>query len=74
MANKIGTFVLSFIGLGLAYTLIAGFIISGYTRLFASGYGHHLEMLYAPLLGGISALIHAALIANRPSKEPASNK
>lgn len=68
MANKIGTFVLSFIGLGLAYTIIAGVIISGYTRLFASGYGHHLELLFAPLLGGIAAFIHAALIASKPNR------
>lgn len=66
MANKIGTFVLAFIGLGFVYSIIAGLIISGYTKLFVSGYGHHLELLFAPILGGIPALIHAFLIANRP--------
>jgi len=66
MANKMAKFVLIFIGLGFAYSVIAGLIITGFTKLFVSGYGHHLELLYAPILGGIPALIHAVLIANRP--------
>jgi ammonia channel protein AmtB len=65
---KVATFVLTFIWLGFVYSIIAGIIISGYTNLFVSGYNHHLELLLAPIFGGISALIHAFVIANRRKK------
>lgn len=70
MTNKIAKFVLAFIALGLAYTLVAGLLIALYVKFFVSGYSHHLEFLLAPILGGVPALIHAFVIANRPGESP----
>lgn len=72
MKNKIIKFVLAFIGLGVVYSIAAGVIIACYVKLFVSGYSHHLELLLAPILGGVPALIHAFAIANRPKKSIAS--
>jgi hypothetical protein len=68
MTNKIAKFVLAFIGFGFLYTIVAGLLIACYVKFFATGYSHHLEYLLAPILGGLSALIHAFIIANRPEK------
>ena len=66
MTNKIETFVLIYFGLSFVYSIIAGIIISIYTELFVDGYGHHLELLLAPIFGGVFALIHVFLIAKKP--------
>lgn len=65
MQHKIIVFALALIGLGLAYSIIAGLLIQGYMAMFTTGSTHHTELLFAPILAAVPACLHAAIIARR---------